>query len=51
MSLFHEGKKLKTRVRLTSHNLPENREFVANSRRFAERNGKGMAPKALKNSQ
>jgi len=27
MSLFHEGKKLKTRVRLTSHNVVENREL------------------------
>jgi hypothetical protein len=33
------GEKLKTLVCLTSHNTLENREFIANSRRFAERTG------------
>src|SRR5580704_12587194 len=33
------GKKLGILVRLTNHNILENREFVANSQRFAERSG------------
>jgi hypothetical protein len=36
MLLFHEEKKLKARVRLTSHNILE----IANPQRFAERSGK-----------
>jgi hypothetical protein len=39
MSLFHEWKKLKIFVCLASHNILENREFVANSQRLAERSG------------
>jgi hypothetical protein len=37
--LFHEEKKLKTFVCLASHYILENREFVANSQRLAERSG------------
>jgi hypothetical protein len=33
------GEKLKTLVCLTSHNILENRKFIANSPRFAERPG------------
>ena len=40
MLLFHEGKKLKTLVRLTSHNILGNRESVANSQPFAQRIGR-----------
>jgi hypothetical protein len=36
---FHEGKKVRIPVRLTSHNVSGNREFVANLQKFAERNG------------
>jgi hypothetical protein len=39
VSLFHEGKKPGILLRLTNHNILENREFVANSQRFAERSG------------
>jgi hypothetical protein len=37
--LFHEEKKLKTFVCLATHNILENREFVANSQRLAGRSG------------
>jgi hypothetical protein len=40
MLLFHEEKILKARVRLTRRNILENRKFIANSQRFAERSGK-----------
>jgi hypothetical protein len=35
MPLSHEEKKLKILARLTNHNISGNREFVANSQRFA----------------
>ena len=37
--VFYEGKKLKTFICLASHNILENREFVANSQPLAERSG------------
>jgi hypothetical protein len=47
VSLFHEGK-LGILVRLTNHNILENREFVASSQRFAERSAKGQGERGLR---